>query len=119
MALALEDPAAAPFVCCPDGLFASQVPSGEYPTSAIIVQILAWVLILLGGVLNKLQPGFVRPKGILGSFYHKVCRAASRRAAPCRAMPQRATYPAPTVLRSVAPPQPPPRPVPRRTTPCV
>jgi hypothetical protein len=33
--------------------------------------IIPWVLIILGGLANKMQPGFVQPKGALGSFFHQ------------------------------------------------
>lgn len=33
--------------------------------------IVPWVLLVLGGMANKMQPGFVQPKGMLGSFFHK------------------------------------------------
>jgi hypothetical protein len=41
------------------------------PVFPFVLQIIPWVLILIGGLANKMSPGFVQPKGVLGSLFHK------------------------------------------------
>ena len=49
----------------------TRVLSQVGPVFPFVLQIIPWVLILIGGLANKMSPGFVQPKGVLGSLFHK------------------------------------------------